>query len=275
MHLGFFMMPLHPPTRTLSETLAENTEKSILADKLGYEELWMGEHFTATTEPFPAPMMFMANLITQTKNIKFGTGVINLPNHHPAIVAGEVAQFDHMTGGRMLLGIGPGGLISDFELFDNMDGEIRARKFAECIDFIQAIWAGDPPYDLQGEFWNVKIKDGIIDELGIGHLPKPLQQPHPPISLSLASPNSASAKLAAERDWTIISANISPTYSVKSHWDIYAETRRGMGHAVTGADWRVARNLLVAPSEEDAKARVFSDLSSHRYYFTYMHGVFS
>ena len=58
MHLGLFMMPLHPPSRTLSETLAEDTEKSIYADKLGYEELWMGEHFTATTEPFVKPAIF-------------------------------------------------------------------------------------------------------------------------------------------------------------------------------------------------------------------------
>ena len=60
----------------------------------------MGEHFSAITEPFPSPLMFLAGLVPQTKNLTFGTAVINLPNHHPAIVAGEVAQFDHMSGGR-------------------------------------------------------------------------------------------------------------------------------------------------------------------------------
>ena len=53
MRLGMFMMPVHPPGRSLSDTLAEDTTKSVLADKLGYDELWMGEHFSATTEPFP------------------------------------------------------------------------------------------------------------------------------------------------------------------------------------------------------------------------------
>ena len=275
MHLGIFMMPLHPPHRTLSETFAEDTEKSLYADRLGYEELWLGEHFSATTEPFASPMMFMSNLINQTTNLKFATGVINLPNHHPAVVAGEVAQFDHMTGGNFLLGIGPGGLISDFELFDNLDNDVRARKFTECIDMILDIWAGDPPYNLEGEFWSVKIQEGIISELGIGHMAKPLQRPHPPISVSLASPHSQSARSAAERGWDIVSANISPVYSVKSHWDIYREEASLTGRKATGKNWRVARNILVAPSEAEAEERVFSDEASSRYYFTYMHGVFS
>ncbi|MEE2760031.1 MAG: LLM class flavin-dependent oxidoreductase [Pseudomonadota bacterium] len=275
MHLGLFMMPLHPPSRTLSETLAEDTEKSIYADKLGYEELWMGEHFTATTEPFAAPLMFLANLITQTENLKFATGVINLPNHHPAVVAGEVAQFDHMSGGNFIFGIGPGGLISDFELFGNLDGEIRGRKFAECIDMILKIWSGGPPFDLDGEFWSVKIQEGIIDDLGIGHMAKPLQQPHPPIALSIASPHSASAGLAARRGWSIVSANISPVYSVKSHWDIYKAAMEDTGHPADGNSWRVARNLLVARTEAEAEDRVFAFSASSRYYFTYMHGVFS
>ena len=57
--------------------------------------------------------MFMAGLVHRT-SLNFGTGVINLPNHHPAIVAAEVAQFDHMAQGRFMMGIGAGGLSSDF-----------------------------------------------------------------------------------------------------------------------------------------------------------------
>ena len=69
MRLGMFMMPVHPPGRSLSDTLAEDTAKSILADTLGYDELWMGEHFSATTEPFPSPLMFLAGLVPQTNDV--------------------------------------------------------------------------------------------------------------------------------------------------------------------------------------------------------------
>src|SRR5262245_14512773 len=115
MRLGMFMMPVHPPDRSLWSTLDEDTEKSVLADQLGFEEVWMGEHFSATTEPIPSPMMFLANLIARTKTISFGTAVINLPNHHPAIVAAEAAQLDHMCKGRFMLGAAPAGLVPDFE----------------------------------------------------------------------------------------------------------------------------------------------------------------
>ena len=106
MRLGLFMMPVHPPGRALADTLAEDEEKALYADRLGFDELWLGEHFSATTEPIPAPLMFMAALVPRTKNLTFGTAVLCLPNHHPVKVAAEVAQFDHMSRGRFMLGIG-------------------------------------------------------------------------------------------------------------------------------------------------------------------------
>ena len=161
MRLGMFMMPVHPPDRAMWSTLEEDADKSLLAEQLGYDELWLGEHFSASTEPFPSPMMFFANLLARTKHIHFGTAVINIPNHHPAIVAAECAQFDHMSKGRFLMGVGPGGLVSDFELFKNPDHNARNRMVVEAVDMIEKIWSQDPPYDLKGEFWNISIKDGI------------------------------------------------------------------------------------------------------------------
>jgi alkanesulfonate monooxygenase SsuD/methylene tetrahydromethanopterin reductase-like flavin-dependent oxidoreductase (luciferase family) len=104
------MMPLHPPQRPVSETYKEDSDKIILADQLGFSEAWVGQHFTCTTEPIASPLMFMAALTNQTRQIKFGTGVINLPCHSPAVVAAELAQFDHMSNGRLMFGIGPGSL---------------------------------------------------------------------------------------------------------------------------------------------------------------------
>jgi hypothetical protein len=93
MRLGLFMMPLHPPTRTLSAYLEETTEKALLAERLGFDEVWVGEHFSATSEPIPSPLMFMAGLVPQTKRITFATGVINLPNRHPARVCMKQRPF--------------------------------------------------------------------------------------------------------------------------------------------------------------------------------------
>jgi alkanesulfonate monooxygenase SsuD/methylene tetrahydromethanopterin reductase-like flavin-dependent oxidoreductase (luciferase family) len=268
-----FMMPVHPPGREMWSTLVEDTEKSILADQLGFDELWMGEHFTATTEPFPSPLIFLAGLVHQTKRLRFGTAVINIPLHHPAIVAAEAAQFDHMSKGRFMLGVGPGGLVSDFELFKQTDHAARNRMVVEAMDMVEKIWSQDPPYELKGAFWDISIKDAVIPELGVGFLPKPYQQPRPQICISLASPNSPSARTAAQRGWGMISANIIPVYSVASHWEVYSKACAEVGIAPDGDLWRVSRNVMVAPSDQEAADRAFGEKGSNRYFFTYIRDV--
>jgi alkanesulfonate monooxygenase SsuD/methylene tetrahydromethanopterin reductase-like flavin-dependent oxidoreductase (luciferase family) len=275
MRLGLFMMPVHPPARSFTDTLAEDEEKSLYADTLGFDELWLGEHFSASTEPIPSPLMFMAALLPRTNNLSFGTAVICLPNHDPVKVAAEVAQFDHMSRGRFMFGIGPGGLLSDFELFGNADRGVRARKAMESIDMIQRIWSQDPPYDLKGEFWTVSLKEAVIPELGIGTMPKPFRKSGPPISISLSSRDSPTARIAAQRGWGIISGNNVPSNAIGSHWQSYSNACAKAGKPARGENWRVARNVMVAPSDAEAHDRVFGDKGSNRYFYTYMREVLS
>ena len=275
MRLGMFMMPVHPAARSFTDTLAEDEEKSLYADKLGFDELWLGEHFSATTEPIPSPLMFLASLVPRTKNLTFGTAVICLPNHHPVKVAAEVAQFDHMSRGRFMLGIGQGGLFSDFELFGNADRDVRARKAKESIAIIQRIWAQDPPYDIAGEFWTVRIKDAIIPELGIGFMPKPYRKSGPPISMSVASRNSPTARIAGLQGWGIITGNNVPLSAIGSHWQMYSKACADAGRPARSENWRVARNVMVAPTDAEARDRVFGERGSNRYFYTYMREVLS
>jgi alkanesulfonate monooxygenase SsuD/methylene tetrahydromethanopterin reductase-like flavin-dependent oxidoreductase (luciferase family) len=275
MRLGLFMMPVHPPARSFTDTLAEDEEKSLYADALGFDELWLGEHFSATTEPIPSPLMFLASLAPRTKNLTFGTAVICLPNHDPVKVAAEVAQFDHMTRGRFMLGIGPGGLVSDFELFDNGDRAVRTRKFLESIKTIQKIWSQDPPYDIPGEFRTVRLKDAIVPKLGLGYMPKPFQKPGPPISTSVSSRDSATARGAGLQGWGIISGNNVPSDAVASHWQAYSKACVEAGKPARGENWRVARNVMVAPTDAEARDRVFSEQGSNHYFYTYMREVLS
>ena len=75
MRLGMFMQPVHDPKRDQTQVIDEDREAIILADKLGFEEVWVGEHAAATVEPITAPLVFLATLLGETKNIKLGTGV--------------------------------------------------------------------------------------------------------------------------------------------------------------------------------------------------------
>lgn len=269
MHLGLFMMPLHPPQRPMHETLAEDTEKSLLADRLGFRELWVGEHFSAASEPIASPLMFMAGLIHRTK-LLFGTGVINLPNHHPAIVAAEVAQFDHMSGGRLMLGIGAGGLASDFELFGDIEPIERGKRMLEAIETIQAIWATDPPYDIPGRTWPIRLSRTVLPDYGVGFMPKPFQPGGPSIHISARQPDSYGVTVAAARGWGVISANFVAHRVLAGHWRSMAKGLAEAGRPVHGANWRVARNLVIAATDAEARARATAPEGATRYYFDYL-----
>ena len=259
MRLGLFMMPVHPPTRSFTDTLAEDEAKALYADKLGFHEMWLGEHFSASSEPIPSPLMFMAGLVPRTKNLRFGTGVICLPNHDPVIVAAEVAQFDHMSRGRFMLGIGPGGLLSDFELFGNADRAVRARKTMESIKIMQRIWSQDPPYDLPGEFRHRPAQGGDHSRARHRHHAQAVSESGPPITMSVSSRNSPTARVAGEQGWGILSGNNMPANAVATHWRMYSKACAEAGRPARGENWRVARNVMVAPSDAEARDRVFAE----------------
>ncbi len=270
MEFGIFMMPLHPPQRDLQDMYQEDLDKIILADKLGYTEAWVGQHFTAGTEPIASSFMFMAAAIPLTKQIKFCTGVINLPCHHPATVAAEAAQFDHMSKGRFIFGVGPGALATDFQLFQNEEGWARLRKALESIDFIQKIWNSGPPYDFKGEFFSITVDKNIVPELGTGFMLKPYQKSGPPIASSLMSPSPGLGKITGERGWIPISANFIPTYSVASHWTKYLEGCEAAKRKADPNEWRVSRNVVVARTDDEAKAMAFDPKGGLDYYFGYL-----
>jgi hypothetical protein len=157
MQLGYFTMPLHPPGRNYLETLKEDREAIILADRLGFVEAYVGEHTTDLAETIPSCLMFLASLVHATHRIKLCTGTLNLPNGHPAAFAANVAMLDHMLEGRLIVGISPGGLPSDMEMFENLDRD-RKAMFLECINHMIALWTTDAPYDIKGQFWNLSTE---------------------------------------------------------------------------------------------------------------------
>src|SRR3977135_640528 len=87
MRLGYFTMPVHPMHRNWTETLKEDREAIILADKLGFHDAFMGEHLTDRCENVTNSMLFQATLIAETKQIKLATGTANLPQS-TTVVAG-------------------------------------------------------------------------------------------------------------------------------------------------------------------------------------------
>lgn len=271
MRLGMFMQPVHDPARDFGQVLEQDREAIVLADQLGFEEVYVGEHISATVEPITAPLVFMATLLERTKQIKFGTGVFCLPQHHPASVAAQAALFDHLAQGRFIMGIGTGSLSSDVELFDIGGSTDRSAMVRESIDHILAIWAGEPPYEREGEYWQVKVKDMSRAEFGVGHFVKPRQLPHPPIAISIMSPNSSSALMAGERGWIPISGAsfMQPRYT-GSHWKKYQEGAERVGRAADPAVWRVSRSIIVADSDQAAYDYIMNPDGPIAFWYQYL-----
>jgi len=266
MKLGTFMMPLHPPTRPAWQTYLEDREAILLADRLGYCEALVGEHVTDLAENVTSCLMFLASLAHDTKNIVLGSGTLNLPNSHPATIAAQVAMIDHLLQGRFLMGISPGGLLSDAEALGNL-GRDRNAMFVESINMVLDIWAGKAPYELKGEFFSVSTAKSMIAEIGQGEILKPYQKPHPPIVVTAVAPHSRGVTEAAKRGWTPVSANFLLPEWVASHWPRYAEGCKAAGREARAADWRIAKSIFVAEDDQVAKRYGHGPGGPYHFYF--------
>ena len=273
MKLGLFSMPLHRPEKPFLQTLEEDREAILLADRLGYSEAWIGEHFTSKVEQITSPLIFLATLIRETRSIRFGTGVINIPHHHPVTVASHVALFDQLSEGRFLFGIGPGGLVSDAEMYGHHDPAERQRMMLAAIDIVLELWRGEPPYRFDNEWWDIAIDEAVYPRHGVGLIAKPYQDPHPPIAMAMVSANSGSAGVCGGRGWIPISANFIPSRDVATHWPLYAEAARKAGRPADPSVWRVARNLLVTESESQADDILGDPDGLFHFYFRYLRSL--
>jgi alkanesulfonate monooxygenase SsuD/methylene tetrahydromethanopterin reductase-like flavin-dependent oxidoreductase (luciferase family) len=269
MRLGLFMMPLHPLHRDPAQTLQEDRETVILADRLGYHDAFVGEHLTDQAENVTNSFIFLASLIHATKTIKLATGTSNLSQSHPVLIAAHAAMFDHLAQGRFIFGVSPGALLSDAEAL-GMINEDRNKVFAEAIDVILAIWERDPPYeiDLPGNRFKVTTAKTYVGDIGKGVMYKPFQKPRPEIVGTVVAPFSKGVIAMGERDFHPLSANFLLPHWLPSHWANYAEGKRKAGNTADPADWRIARTIFVADDDKVAERYGKRDANSpYRFYW--------
>jgi alkanesulfonate monooxygenase SsuD/methylene tetrahydromethanopterin reductase-like flavin-dependent oxidoreductase (luciferase family) len=269
MRLGYFTMPVHPMHRNWTETLKQDREAIILADRLGFHDAFMGEHLTDACENVTNSMLFQATLISDTTQIKLATGTSNLSYQHPVLTAVHAAMFDHLAEGRFVFGISPGALTSDAEALGILDQD-RNKMFADAIDVILAIWERDPPYDIDfpDNRYKVAIRQTAALNIGVGYMGKPYQKPRPEIVGTVVAPFSPGVVLMGRRDFHPLSANFLLSRHLKSHWENYCKGKAEAGAEANVADWRVARAIFVSDDDKVA-ARYGRDDGESPYAFYY------
>ncbi len=256
MKLGYFAFPIHPKNKNYYSCLREDQDAIILCDKLGFHEAFIGEHLTDEYERITSSQIFLSSLINLTKNIKLATGTINLPNTHPVKVASNISMLDHMSKGRIIMGIGPGSLVSDMEIMGNLKKK-RNEMFLEAIKHVLDLWSKKPPYNLRGKYWNINTKKTYDKKLSIGSVVKPFQKPRPEIVLTSLSNNPHPIKALTSRGWNLLSSNFLNENVLKTHFLSIQSIKRKK------INWRVARKIFVNYDKKVVNKYVFSSKSPY------------
>ena len=112
-------------------------------DRLGYDSLWVGDH-VAFTIPILDPLLQLAQAAAFSRRLTFGTGVYLLPLRHPTLVAKQVSTLDHLTGGRLIFGVGVGGEFPNEFAACGVAVTERGARMSEAIGVLRALWTGEP-----------------------------------------------------------------------------------------------------------------------------------
>ena len=179
MEFGMFHQFPALPGRTQKEAFAEAFEQIDAAERWGLDTMWLAElHFDPQRSVLSAPLSIAAAVGARTERIKIGIAVQVLPLCHPLRLAEEAATVDHISGGRLIFGVGRSGLPRTYEDYGVSYAESRDR-FTEVLDIVELAWS-QPKFSFDGKYYNFK---------NITVAPQPLQKPYPPIRIAAASPD--------------------------------------------------------------------------------------
>src|SRR5438128_6958373 len=220
MRHGMFRMPYHGSSKPLGQCYDEDLELIVRAEELGFGEFWIGEHHTMKYENIVMPEHFIARALGETRRIRLGPAPVCLNQHHPAHVAGRLAFLDPPSKGRLTLCFGAGSVTADQELY-GVEPKNAAAMVDEAIVMILKLWSSEPPYEIAGKFWNIRLKKSVDTETGIGYIHKPLQQPHPPIAMPGTSPNSPTMRTAGRRGFQPFGHCLVPGNVLADLWKTY------------------------------------------------------
>jgi alkanesulfonate monooxygenase SsuD/methylene tetrahydromethanopterin reductase-like flavin-dependent oxidoreductase (luciferase family) len=141
-----------------------------VADARGFDSLHAQEHFFQPDGYAPSMPVFLALLAERTRRVRLGSYIYVLPLHHPVALAQETAVLDHLSGGRLDVGVGLGHSLAEYRAF-GVDPGRRPSRMEESLEILKLAWTRRP-FSFSGRFF--ELRDVEVQ-------PEPLQQPHPPL----------------------------------------------------------------------------------------------
>jgi len=219
-----YQLPCHDGQSAV-QRYRDTIEQAAHAEALGFESVWpVEQHFDTDLSILSAPLLMLAAVAERTRTLRLGIAIILLPLSHPVRMAEEIATLDVISNGRVEFGIGRGSLPEHFTGFGISQSENRDR-FLEGLEIILKAW-GNERLSYHGQFFD-------IEDLSV--VPKPVQQPHPPIRVAANSPETF--ELMGRMGIPIFAAaQVNPFLKIKEYLPIYREARVAAGHPDHGGE---------------------------------------
>ncbi|MDI3307163.1 MAG: LLM class flavin-dependent oxidoreductase [Acetobacteraceae bacterium] len=248
LRFGIFLAPFHRVGDNPTLAIARDLELVSWLDHLGYDEAWIGEHHSAGWEIIASPEIFIAAAAERTKHIMLGSGVTSLPYHHPLLVAQRFVQLDHMTRGRVMLGCGPGALVSDAYMM-GIEPEAQRRMMDESLGAIMRLLACEEPVTLKTDWF--ELREARL------HL-APYTYPHFPIAVASAT-TPAGVLAAGKYGVGLLSLGAGlpgGPQKLADHWRLGETEAAKHGKTLDRAGWRLVVNMHCAEDDEQAMREV-------------------
>jgi alkanesulfonate monooxygenase SsuD/methylene tetrahydromethanopterin reductase-like flavin-dependent oxidoreductase (luciferase family) len=179
MEFGIFHEFWSTGAHSQAEAFAHSFAQIDAAERWGLDVVWLAEiHMNPTRSLVSAPLTVASAIAARTHRIKIGTAVQILPLGHPLRLAEETATIDQISGGRLIFGVGRSAFPRAYDAY-GISYEESQERFAESLDIIRRAWA-EPVISHHGHYYN-------FDNFTL--VPRPLQQPHPPIRIAASQPD--------------------------------------------------------------------------------------
>ncbi len=217
----------------LATVYGRAVERFEIMDREGYDAVWLAEHHFSGFSVCPSVHMMATLAAARTRRLRIGTAVSLAPFYHPLRLAEEVALLDIISGGRVNWGAGRGFSRVEFEAF-GIPVEQSASRFRETVEIVLAAWSQER-LTHHGEHFH-------FDSVEV--LPKPLQQPHPPVWMAATS--ESAIDWAASRGFSILMDPHCTHRELGAKRTHYGERLAAAGFSAAGRDIPMARLLAVA-----------------------------
>ncbi|HVN88528.1 MAG TPA: LLM class flavin-dependent oxidoreductase [Candidatus Binataceae bacterium] len=240
MKVGILQFFSWPERRQKLETVyARALQRIEIMDRGGYDAVWLTEHHFSDYSVCPSIPVMGAHAAARTKNLRIGAGVTLAGFYHPLRLAEEIALLDILSGGRVNWGAGRGFDTREFKTFGVPIEESTAR-FHEVVDIVVKAW--------KNERLTYKGKYFSFEDVEV--LPKPLQQPTPPIWM--ASGSKEALAWAASKGYSVLMSPHATHTESKENWEYYSDQLAANGYTIEGRDIPTARLLAIAPTDREA-----------------------